>query len=83
MADLKQFQLTIARVDGTVFSGLATSVFVPGSEGDMTILANHTPLMSALKAGAIIVKKVDGTEETFSVKSGTLEVSQNHVTILL
>jgi len=80
---MKQLQLTIARVDAPVFSGPVTSVTVPGSEGEMTILADHTPLMTALKTGTITIKKVDGEAETFPVTSGTLEVSQNQVTILL
>ncbi len=83
MAELKQLQLTIARVDAPVFSGPVTSVNVPGSEGEMTLLADHTPLMTALRSGLITVKKADGTTETFEVTSGTLEVSQNQVTILL
>lgn len=83
MAELKQLQLTIAHVDAPVFSGLVTSVTVPGTEGEMTLLANHTPLMTALKSGTILVKKADGSDETFAVISGTLEVSQNRITILL
>ncbi|MEZ4195671.1 MAG: ATP synthase F1 subunit epsilon [Candidatus Paceibacterota bacterium] len=79
----KQLQLTIARVDAPVFSGAVTSVTVPGSEGEMTLLADHTPLMTALRAGTITVRKADGETETFPVTSGTLEVSQNQVTILL
>lgn len=83
MAELKQLQLTIARVDAPVFSGAVTSVTVPGSEGEMTLLADHTPLMTALRIGTITVRKADGETETFPVTSGTLEVSQNQVTILL
>ncbi len=83
MNPIKILQLTIARVDAPVFSGPVTSVTVPGSEGEMTLLADHTPLMSALRAGTIIIRKADGTTETFAVSSGTLEVSQNQVTILL
>ncbi len=83
MAEQKTIQITIARVDAPVFSGPVTSVTVPGSEGEMTLLADHAPLMTALRAGTITVRMVDGTEETFTVASGTLEVSQNQVTILL
>ena len=83
MAELKQLQLTIARVDAPVFSGSVDQVTVPGSEGEMTLLPDHAPLMSALKAGMITVKKADGEVLTFPVSSGTLEVSQNQVTILL
>lgn len=83
MAELKQLNLTISRVDAPVFSGLITSVTVPGSEGEMTLLADHTPLMSALRSGTITVRKADGETETFAVTSGTMEVSHNTVTILL
>lgn len=83
MAELKTLQLTIARVDAPVFSGPVVSVTVPGSEGEMTLLADHTPLMTALRAGTITARKEGGEEETFTVTSGTLEVSQNQVTILL
>jgi F-type H+-transporting ATPase subunit epsilon len=83
MAEQKQLQLTIARVDAPVFSGPAVSVTVPGSEGEMTLLADHTPLMSALRAGTITVRKSDGENETFELTSGTMEVSNNQVTILL
>lgn len=83
MAKNKTLNLTIARVDAPVFAGEVASVTVPGSEGEMTLLADHTPLMSALKAGTITVRKADGSTEVFAVESGTLEVSQNQVTILL
>ena len=83
MAELKQLNLTISRVDAPVFSGPITSVTVPGSEGEMTLLADHTPLMTALRAGTITIRKADGQTETFPVASGTMEVSHNTVTILL
>jgi len=83
MAEIKTLNLTIARVDAPVFSGPVISVTVPGSEGEMTLLADHAPLMSALKAGKITLKKADSQVETFEVNTGTLEVSNNQVTILL
>ncbi len=83
MAELKTLELTIAHVDAPIFSGSILQVTVPGSEGEMTLLPDHAPLMSALKAGTITVKKTAGEVVTFEVVSGTLEVSQNHVTILL
>lgn len=83
MSEKKTLNLNIARVDGSLFSGAILSVTVPGTEGEMTILPDHTPLMSALRVGLITVKKVDNTEETFESKGGTLEISQNSATILL
>jgi len=83
MSELKTLQLNIARVDGSLFMGEVASVTVPGSEGEMTLLPDHTPLVSALRAGTITLRKVDGETEEFPVVSGTLEVSKNSVTILL
>ncbi len=83
MVKQKTLNLNIARVDAPVFSESAVSVTVPGSEGEMTLLADHTPLMTALRAGTITVRKEDSTSEIYDVTSGTLEVSQNQVTILL
>ena len=83
MAEQKTLELNIARVDGPVFSGAVVSVTVPGSEGEMTLLSDHTPLVSALRAGVITAKRGDGTVETFEVTTGTLEVSHNTVTVLI
>lgn len=83
MAEQKLLKLTIARVDGPVFDGDVISVAVPGVAGDMELLAGHEALISPLKAGEVRVKKSDGTIEAFSLTSGTLEVSNNHATILI
>lgn len=79
----KLLQLTISRVDGALFSGEVISVQLPGAEGEMTILADHKPLISPLKTGVVTVTKSDGVVETFPVASGTLEVSKNHATVLV
>lgn len=75
--------LTITRVDGPVFDGEAQFVTVPGSEGEMTILAHHEAFISPLKAGTIVVRRVDDTEETFDIDTGILEMSSNHATVLI
>jgi F-type H+-transporting ATPase subunit epsilon len=79
----KLLKLTIARVDGPVFDGEVISVAVPGAAGDMELLAEHEALISPLKSGEVRVKKVDGTIETFTLTSGTLEISNNHATVLI
>lgn len=83
MVEQKLLQLTIARVDGPVFDGEVTQVQVPGVDGDMTILANHEALISPLRAGKLIVTKSNGETETQEITAGTLEISDNHVIILI
>jgi F-type H+-transporting ATPase subunit epsilon len=83
MAEQKQLQLTISRVDGPVYEGSVTAVTVPGIAGEMTILANHSALISPLKKGTIVIQKEGGDAERIEIESGTLEISQNHATVLI
>lgn len=84
MADQKLLKLTISKVDAPAFNGEVVSVTVPGAAGEMTLMANHEALISPLKAGTITVRTSDGASpQTFEVTAGTLEVSNNHATILI
>ena len=78
----KTFTLTIAKVNEQLFSGEAISVNLPGTEGQMTVLAGHEPLVSLLKEGTITVQAESGIRE-FVIKKGVLEISNNHVTVLV
>ena len=67
--------------DVVLYEGDATYVGLPGSDGSLGILNNHAPLVTTLREGEVVVKN-DKDEQTFSVKGGTVEVLNNHVTIL-
>ena len=64
-----------------LYEGEATYVGLPGSDGSLGILSNHAPLVTTLKAGEIVIQN-DSSEQKFEVKGGTVEVLNNHVTIL-
>ncbi len=66
-----------------VFDGEVRSVTVPGTAGEMTLLADHSAIISPLKAGSILIKREDGEEESVSIDSGVLEMNNNHATILI
>lgn len=83
MAEQKLLKLTIARVDGPVFDGEVVLVALPGLAGNMELFANHEPLISPLKAGEVKIKKSGGDVEVISIQSGTLEISNNHATVLI
>ncbi|MEK9177324.1 MAG: F0F1 ATP synthase subunit epsilon [Patescibacteria group bacterium] len=74
--------VTIAKVHENLFAGEALSLSVPTTEGVVTILPKHEPLVANLKAGSVVVRTKDG-EKTFSVTDGVLEVSGNQATVLL
>lgn len=82
MTNQHTFKLTISKVNEQLFSGDALSVNVPGTEGEMTILANHEPLITMLKRGVITVK-TDMEPKTFTIEKGLLETSNGQVTVLV
>lgn len=67
--------------DVVLYEGDATYVGLPGSDGSLGILNHHAPLVTTLREGEVVVKN-DKNEQTFAVKGGTVEVLNNHVTIL-
>ena len=78
-----KLHLTIARVDQAVFDGEVDSVIVPGTDGEMTIMAEHESLISTLKEGRISIKKGEEMDEVFEVEKGMIEVSDSTATILI
>ncbi len=77
------FYLTIAKIDKVIFSGKVISVNCPGTEGEMTILANHIPLITSLKEGKIRIRINEDEKKELKVKKGIMEVNKNEVIILL
>lgn len=71
----------IVSQDRIVFQGEVDIVVVPGSEGVMGILPNHSPLLSTLQYGIITVRS-HNQEEFFTVAGGVVEVTGSRVTIL-
>jgi len=71
----------IVTAEKTVFSEDVDYVSLPGLEGQMGILPNHTPLLTVLRFGEVYVKK-DGEESFFAVGGGFAEVQPDKVIIL-
>ena len=80
MADAFTFELVSP--EKLIFSGDATEVMVPGSEGYFTVMSNHAPFMSTVKPGVVEAKLADGAEMKIFVKGGLADVSPNGFTLL-
>ncbi len=71
----------VSRVRRLYHTEKATLVIIPGSEGVMGVLPNHTPLLTTLNYGELRIK--EGEEETcFVVYGGIVEVRPDKVTVL-
>jgi F-type H+-transporting ATPase subunit epsilon len=75
-------QVDIVSAEGQIFSGPASMVFLPASEGEIGVAPRHAPLLSLLKAGEVRVRTPEGEEHWFYVGGGALEVQPKKVTVL-
>ena len=76
----KNFNLEIISPEKILFSEKVSSVTIPSFEGEMTILADHIPLITFLRPGVAIVNG-DKLNKYF-VEEGTVEFSNNTLIIL-
>ena len=88
--------LEIITPEQTLFKGEVDSIYLPGSSGDFQVLNNHAPIVSTLKKGVVkIIGKLDldssvvdqfetlDKETILKIESGTVEMSNNQVTLLV
>lgn len=71
----------IVSQDRIVYQGDVDIVVLPGADGVMGVLPNHTPLLTVLKYGVVTVRS-KGREEVFTVAGGIAEVQPDQVTVL-
>jgi len=74
-------RLDIVTAEQSVYSEDVDMVIAPGVEGQLGILPHHTPLMTMLEPGELIVRK-GGDEFCLVVSGGFLEVRPDRVIIL-
>ena len=79
MADTMNFDLVSPERSLASFS--ATEVQIPGSEGDMTAMLNHAPILTTLRPGVLSVNSSSGVNE-YVVTGGFAEVTSEGVTVI-
>lgn len=84
MADeRRKFDVSLVTPDGAVFEGEAEMIIVPGSAGEIGILARHSPLVGMLKAGSTRIH-VSGTDvREFATGPGFFKVETDRALALV
>lgn len=77
----KRTELIIVTPEREVFRDQVESVTLPTMDGQITVLANHMPLATILKAGELIIR-TSGREEPFAIGGGFLEVHPEKLVVL-
>lgn len=73
--------LEIVTPEGTTYNGKVDSVTIPTVEGEITVLANHIPLIGVIRAGTLVLK-TGKEEQLIAVSRGMVEVTGTHVKVL-
>ena len=64
-----------------LYSGEADSVLVPGTDGAFEVQAGHSPLMSTLSPGMLVIRE-GGAERKIYVRGGFADVGPTGLTVL-
>ena len=76
-----KINLQIITPEKVAYKGEAEQVTLPTKDGEITILANHIPLISSIKHGKLVIK--NGSEEILmAVWGGFVEVKKNDLIIM-
>ena len=73
--------LEIVTPERLAYSDVVDSVQLPGSEGELGVLPHHAPLLAMLGIGELRIRK-GGTEESFAIVGGFLQVRPDKVVVM-
>ncbi|MFZ2189720.1 MAG: ATP synthase F1 subunit epsilon [Candidatus Magasanikiibacteriota bacterium] len=79
---MNTIKFKIATPEKVVYENEIFQVSIPTMSGEITVLPNHIPLVSVLKAGELKIVDKDG-EHPFAVSGGFLEIKGNNELIIL
>ena len=74
-------QFDLVTPERSLASLKATAIDIPGSEGDMTVMPDHAPVMATLRPGFLKVQS-EGSKSEFMVSRGFVEITGASVAVL-
>ena len=78
---MANFHFDLVSPEKLLYAGDVEQVDLPGSEGDMGVLADHAPLVTTLRPGIIVVHR-EGGDMRVVVNGGFAEVGPAGLTVL-
>jgi F-type H+-transporting ATPase subunit epsilon len=83
LAGESKFEVEILTPEGEVFNGEVSQVSTRTAGGEIGILANHAPLLAALKPTELRLFEGDGEPKRYAQAHGWLQVFGNHARLLV
>ena len=78
----ESFKFELVSPERLLVSEQVESVVIPGAEGEMTVMAEHAPVMTTIKPGVVTVKAASGGEERYVVFGGFADILPSGCTLL-
>ena len=79
---MASFKFDLVSPERLLVSEEVESVVIPGTEGEMTVLANHAPVMTTVKPGVVTVTSAGGATERYCVFGGFADILPSGCTLL-
>ena len=79
---MKTFELSVMTPEKLFFSGSVEAVTVSGLDGEVTVLADHAPMIVSLDIGEIRIKR-DGEWSAAVNSEGFMEVLENSAVVFV
>ena len=77
------FQVHILAADKTFYEGPCVSLTIPASDGELGILANHSPMIAAVKPGTLRYQVPGEEPRLAAISPGMMKVEKNDVLVLV
>ena len=78
----ESFKFELVSPERLLVSEEVESVVIPGTEGEMTVMALHAPVMSTVRPGVVTVKSTAGKEDRYVVFGGFADILPSGCTLL-
>lgn len=77
------YHLQVITPTEIVFNEDIIALIAPGKQGYLGVLTDHAPLLTALKAGVLIITDKNNKKSYYRISTGFLEVNHNKASILV
>lgn len=77
------YHLQVLTPEQIFFDDEILALIAPGEEGYLGVLTDHTPLITSLKAGLLIITDKTNKKSYYHVSTGFLEVNHNKASIIV
>ena len=74
-------QFDLVSPERSLASGQASSILIPGADGDMVAMPDHAPVVTGLRPG-MVVAEIDGGVQEYVVTGGFAQITVEGATVL-